>query len=107
MLLLRGCCAGGWLLSLAVLAVVIVCAAGAPWLAPYAPQRMDIAHRLAPPSGQHWFGSDDFGRDVLTPLHVRRAAVADRGLLVVLVSLACRHRRSASSPAMSAGSTSC
>jgi peptide/nickel transport system permease protein len=74
-------------LSLIVLTVMVICAIGAPWIAPYAPQKMDIAHRLAPPSGRHWFGSDDFGRDVLTRCMYGARISLTVGLLVVLVSL--------------------
>jgi peptide/nickel transport system permease protein len=76
-------------LSLLVLAVMLVCAIGAPWIAPYAPQRMDIAHRLAPPSVRHLLGSDDFGRDVLTRCMYGARISLTVGLVVVLVSLTC------------------
>jgi peptide/nickel transport system permease protein len=77
------------LLSLLVLAVVLFCALSAPWIAPYSPTRMDVAHRLSPPSTLHWFGSDDFGRDTLTRcLFGARLSVAC-GLMVVLASLLC------------------
>jgi peptide/nickel transport system permease protein len=76
-------------LSLVVLAVMVVCAVGAPWIAPYAPQRMDIAHRLAPPSARHLLGSDDFGRDVLTRCMYGARISLTVGLVVVLVSLTC------------------
>ncbi len=75
------------LASIIVLFVVVFCAIAAPWLSPYSPQRMDVAHRLAPPSAQHWFGSDDFGRDVLTRcMYGARLSLAC-GLLVVFSSL--------------------
>jgi peptide/nickel transport system permease protein len=76
-------------LSLLVLAVMVVCAVGAPWIAPYAPQRMDIAHRLSPPSARHLLGSDDFGRDVLTRCMYGARISLTVGLVVVLVSLTC------------------
>jgi peptide/nickel transport system permease protein len=37
-----------------------------PWLAPYAPDAIDLAGRRAPPSAVHWFGTDDLGRDLFT-----------------------------------------
>jgi peptide/nickel transport system permease protein len=33
---------------------------------PYNPIAIDLNHTLAPPSGAHWLGSDEFGRDVLS-----------------------------------------
>ncbi len=54
------------LFALVALVVVVVAALFAPWLAPYAPGRMDIAHRLAAPAARHWLGSDEFGRDTLS-----------------------------------------
>ena len=35
-------------------------------IAPYDPLNQNIADRLAPPSAQHWFGTDPLGRDILT-----------------------------------------
>ncbi len=36
----------------------------APWIAPYAPDAIDLAGRRAAPSMAHWFGTDDLGRDL-------------------------------------------
>jgi peptide/nickel transport system permease protein len=44
--------------------VLIALAVAAPWIAPYAPDRLDLAHRREPPSAAHWFGTDELGRDV-------------------------------------------
>jgi peptide/nickel transport system permease protein len=52
-------------LPLILLAGLVAAALAAPWLAPYAPDQIDLGHRRAPPSAAHWFGTDDLGRDVL------------------------------------------
>jgi peptide/nickel transport system permease protein len=38
----------------------------APWLAPHDPNAIDLKSVLAPPSGDHPFGTDPLGRDVLS-----------------------------------------
>jgi len=38
----------------------------APVIAPYDPGAIDLKNVLAPPSGEHWFGTDQLGRDVLS-----------------------------------------
>ena len=38
----------------------------APYITPYGPNDLDLFHVLMPPSSDHWFGTDDLGRDVLT-----------------------------------------
>ena len=47
--------------------VVVLAALLAPWLAPYpADAARSASTRCSPPSGEHWFGTDQVGRDVLT-----------------------------------------
>jgi peptide/nickel transport system permease protein len=53
-------------LGAVLLAVVVLAALLAPWLAPYPLDEPRPLERLLPPSGAHWFGTDQVGRDVLT-----------------------------------------
>lgn len=53
-------------LALLVLLSVIFGAVFASWLAPYAPDAIDLAQARQAPSWQHWFGTDMLGRDVFS-----------------------------------------
>jgi peptide/nickel transport system permease protein len=73
------------LVGLFLVAVWLVIAALAPWLAPYDP--LDQGGRLfQPPSPEHLFGTDDLGRDVLS--RVLWGARVSIPLSVLLVTLA-------------------
>ncbi len=50
--------------GLLILAIVGLAVILAGWIAPYDPDRIDLVHRLAAPSAQHWFGTDEVGRDI-------------------------------------------
>jgi peptide/nickel transport system permease protein len=52
--------------GLLLLLIFTVAALAAPWLAPSDPAALDLNHRLASPSHQHWFGTDELGRDILS-----------------------------------------
>ena len=55
------------LLGTVILVVVILAALLAPWIAPYAPNKLSIVNKLKPPSMTNLFGTDEFGR-VVCPL---------------------------------------
>jgi peptide/nickel transport system permease protein len=46
-------------------ALLLMIAIGLFWM-PYDPIAIDLAHPLGPPALRHWFGTDEFGRDVLS-----------------------------------------
>jgi len=66
-------------------AAFILLALAAPLLAPHDPLAMDPAGRLAAPGADHWFGTDDGGRDVLSRvIHGTRASLLTAlGILVI------------------------
>jgi len=49
-----------------IVILLFVVSLAAPWLAPYDPLAIDLTRILAPPSWQHWCGTDQLGRDVLS-----------------------------------------
>jgi peptide/nickel transport system permease protein len=51
-----------------LVSLFLLCAIFAPWLAPQDPARIDLPHRLESPSAQHWSGTDELGRDILSRL---------------------------------------
>ena len=52
--------------GLAFIVLMAFAAVFAPWVAPYDPLAVDYTAMLAPPSWEHWVGTDSFGRDVLS-----------------------------------------
>jgi peptide/nickel transport system permease protein len=52
--------------GLVVIIAMAFAAFFAPWVAPYDPLTVDYGAMLAAPSIDHWFGTDAFGRDVLS-----------------------------------------
>jgi peptide/nickel transport system permease protein len=56
------------LAALGFLALIVLAAVLAPWIAPHNPLQQDLGARVAGPSGAHLLGTDDVGRDVLSRL---------------------------------------
>jgi peptide/nickel transport system permease protein len=67
-----------------ILAIVLLAAALAPWIAPYAPNKLSIVNKLKPPSMTNLFGTDEFGRDIFS-----RAIFAGRISLLVSLGVVC------------------
>ncbi|MCZ6633475.1 MAG: ABC transporter permease [bacterium] len=65
----------------------LVLAALAPLIAPYDPLEQDLYHRLASPSLSHPFGTDDFGRDILSRVMVGSRISLRVGVFSVLMAL--------------------
>lgn len=49
-----------------VILLYVVCAFGARWISPYDPEAIDFGAMLARPGPEHWFGTDQYGRDVFS-----------------------------------------
>ncbi len=64
--------------------LAVLCLAAAFGLLPYDPLAQTPALRLRPPSAEHWFGTDQFGRDVFS----RVAAGVANSALIALVAVA-------------------
>ncbi len=55
-------------IGLALVALVLLCAVAAPLVAPYDPEALDVLNRFSGPTGEHWLGTDQVGRDLLSRL---------------------------------------
>ena len=72
--------------GIAVIALLLLLAALAPWVAPHDPLQQDLSRALQPPSAAHWFGTDEFGRDLFSRLlHGTRITLFIVSLVTVVV----------------------
>jgi peptide/nickel transport system permease protein len=71
-----------------VLAWVVI-AIISPWIAPYNPLKQDYANLQAPPTALHPFGTDNFGRDILSRVLLGSRSVLALAGLSTLASLIC------------------
>ena len=68
---------------------MLIASVAGPWLTPHGPdtQTAPAENRFLPPSTQHWFGTDQYGRDVFARVLVGGRLSLGISLSVVLVAL--------------------
>jgi len=76
------------LFGLAVVVFFVLLAVLAPWLSPYDPIATSWSAIRKPPSAEHWFGTDEIGRDVLARVVWGTRASLAAGLVSVAISVA-------------------
>ena len=54
------------LVGFLTITLYVVCAFGANWISPFDPEAIDFSAMLASPGAEHWFGTDQYGRDVFS-----------------------------------------
>lgn len=69
-----------------ILLVLIAVAVLAPMFSHYTSYEMIVNDRLKPPSAMHWFGTDNFGRDLLTRVAHGGQISLGVGIIVVLLT---------------------
>jgi peptide/nickel transport system permease protein len=77
----------GAVLGLVVIAAFILLALLAPLVVPYDPVATSWSLVRKPPSAQHWFGTDDLGRDVLSRVIYGARASLMAGAISVTIAL--------------------
>jgi peptide/nickel transport system permease protein len=71
--------------GLLVILAYVVSATGAAWIAPYDPEAIDFTAMLGPPGAEHWLGTDQFGRDVLSRIIYGARTALAVGILSSLI----------------------
>lgn len=74
-------------LAFVALAAIALAAIVGPWIVPHDPLTSNSAMALEPPSWQHWFGTDQVGRDVFSRVVV--ATRLDLTISVAAVAISC------------------
>lgn len=85
----------GAMVGLTMLALLVIIAIAAPWIAPYDPVKIAPDTLLKPPSREHLLGTDQYGRDILSrilhgaPISLRLGliSVAIAGIVGTIIGL--------------------
>lgn len=67
---------------------IIITAIAAPLISPYDPLEQDVFHRLTPPDSSHLFGTDEYGRDILSRVIWGSRISLIVGVVSIMVGLA-------------------
>ena len=71
-----------------IIIIFILMALFAPVIAPYDPVKMEPANKLQTPSADHWFGTDDKGRDILSRIMYGARISLTVGIVSTLIGAA-------------------
>jgi peptide/nickel transport system permease protein len=55
-------------IGVVLVSIFVLAAIFAPWISPQDPAHIDLPNRLQSPSAEHWGGTDELGRDILSRL---------------------------------------
>lgn len=75
------------ILGAVIVAAMVVCAATAPFIAPYDPNYQDLNHIVQPPGHGHLLGTDDLGRDMLSRIIFGARIAVGASIIPVLLAM--------------------
>lgn len=64
---------------------LVILAVFAPWIAPYDPLTQSTINKFLPPSAEHWLGTDDYGRDMLSRIIWGTRVALEVGVYSVII----------------------
>jgi len=76
------------IMGLAIIVLILLVTIFASILSPYDPLEVDVYNRLASPTWQHWLGTDQLGRDVLSRVLYGGRVALKVSLVAISVSMA-------------------
>lgn len=71
-----------------IIVLLILIAVSAPFVSPYDPLKQNYDELLLPPSTQHWLGTDDLGRDMLSRIIYGSRYALLIGVAIVIIEMA-------------------
>ena len=74
--------------GLVIVVVMLLASLFAPLLAPHDPLEVDVYNRLVGPSAQHWLGTDQLGRDILSRVLYGGRIALKVALIAISVAMA-------------------
>jgi peptide/nickel transport system permease protein len=74
-------------ISMIYLILLLFVALFASFLVPFDPAEQDLNHIMNPPSGLHWFGTDELGRDIFSRLLMGAQAAIQAGSIAIMIPL--------------------
>lgn len=74
-------------LGMSICVVVVLVAALAWWIAPHDPTQLAAGDPLSRPSANHWFGTDELGRDIFSRVAFGAQIALSVGLLSALIAV--------------------
>ncbi len=73
--------------AVAIIAVVLLLAVFGELIAPYGANEIKVMNQLQPPSVEHWFGTDELGRDVFSRVIIAARVSVEVSLVSVTLAL--------------------
>lgn len=70
-----------------ILAALVIAALFGEWIAPYGANDTNVANAFAPPGAEHWLGTDNLGRDILSRIILSAGAVLQVSFFAVGIAL--------------------
>jgi peptide/nickel transport system permease protein len=75
-----------YVIGFVIVVLLILIAIFAPLLAPYDPNKTDLRNKLLQPSAEHWLGTDQVGRDILSRIIYGTQISLEIGFIAVFAS---------------------
>jgi peptide/nickel transport system permease protein len=76
------------MIGTAIILVFALTAVFAQYLTPFDPEKTDLGHMLQPPSAEHWLGTDELGRDLLTRIFYGGRVSLSIGVMAMALAVA-------------------